>query len=263
MTYLHDRRNRQAKIRNILIGVSVLLFLFLFQKYFFPQVSFVTNATLSPLMRIGNNLRTNLKNTQNFFASQKALQAENNNLKKDLEEMKATTANYQTLQTDNETLKELLGRKAPNSKFILAGILSKPNKSLYDTLIIDAGKDEGVVVGHLVFAVGNIPIGRVVEVFNTSSKVVLFSTSQEKTDVVVAGSGAFMSLVGRGGGNFEMILPRDFELQEGAEMTMPGINSYILAKVVTILSDPRDSYKKALLASPVNIQELKFVQVEI
>ena len=71
-----------------------------------------------------------------------------------------------------------------------------------------------------------------------------------------------MQVVGRGGGNFEMTLPRDFDLPEGTALTLPGINSYLLARVVTVISDPRDSYKKALLVSPVNIQELKFVQIE-
>jgi len=32
--------------------------------------------------------------------------------------------------------------------------------------------------------------------------------------------------------------------------------------VETIISDPRDSFQKALLVSPVNIQEIKFVEVE-
>ena len=46
------------------------------------------------------------------------------------------------------------------------------------------------------------------------------------------------------------------------EVVLPGINSYVLGTISTIISDPRDSYQIALLASPVNIQQLKFVEVE-
>jgi cell shape-determining protein MreC len=137
------------------------------------------------------------------------------------------------------------------------------------------GEDVGLKVDALVYAFDSIPIGRVKEVNNSTSKVVLFSTSGEKTEVVIdgqparnalsitpAGGDNFMELVGRGGGNFEMVIPRDFELASGTLVHLPGITPYVVAKVEDIISDPRDSLKKALLVSPVNIQNLKFVQVE-
>ena len=158
--------------------------------------------------------------------------------------------------------KEILGRKNEGTAVILAAILSKPNQSLYDTLIIDAGVKQGLQTGDLVFAEGNAPIGRVAEIYQNSSKVILFSNAGEKTQAIVAGRDVFMEIVGRGGGNFEMILPRDFTLSKGDEVVSTGIMPYILGVVETIISDPRDSFVKALLTSPVNIQELKFVQVE-
>ena len=70
-------------------------------------------------------------------------------------------------------------------------------------------------------------------------------------------------MIERGGGNFEMILPRDFILERGSVVTLPGIFPYVVAIVDTIISDPRDSFAKILLTSPINIQELKFVEVII
>ena len=166
---------------------------------------------------------------------------------------------------------------------ILGSILSKPNQSPYDTLVIDVWDNKGIKVGDIVFALSNVPIGRVGIVYNFSSKVVLFSSPGEKTQVVVpAGSSGtveaggdtrpndrnlpvgqvFTEAVGRGGGNFEIILPRDIVLAKGAEVVLPGINSNVLGIVEAIVSDPRDSFTKILLTSPVNIFELKFVEVE-
>ena len=71
-----------------------------------------------------------------------------------------------------------------------------------------------------------------------------------------------MDLVGRGGGNFEMVLPRDFTLTKDDKVVLPGISSYVVASVESTISDPRDPFMKALLVSPVNIQDLKFVEVE-
>ena len=128
----------------------------------------------------------------------------------------------------------------------------------------------------MVFARGFIPIGRVAEIYPNFSKIILFSTAGEKTQVVVSigtsndaslvadsvDQNLFMELVGRGGGNFEMTLPRDIVLVKGNQVVLPSINPRVVAVVETIISDPRDPFTKALLVSPVNIQELKFVQVE-
>jgi len=171
-------------------------------------------------------------------------------------------ANYNSILDDNSKMEEILGRKNAKANIVLAGILSKPNQSPYDTLIIDAGANNGIAPGQRVFALGNVPIGRIAEVYSNSAKVILYSNPGEQTEVVISGKDTFMQIVGRGGGNFEMILPRDFVIENGTEVVLPGITPYTVATVQTIISDPRDSFEKALLASPVNIQELKFVEVE-
>jgi cell shape-determining protein MreC len=145
---------------------------------------------------------------------------------------------------------------------ILGAILAKPSQSLYDTLLIDIGVAEGIKTGDIVFALGNVPIGRIDVVYPNSSKVILFSSPGETTQAVISNKNIFLELVGRGGGNFEMVMPKDLTLQKGDQIVMPGLNSYLLATVETIISDPRDPLNKALLTSPVNIEEQKFVEVE-
>lgn len=261
MSYLQDRKKNNIKIRNVVIVVVVLFALLYFRASVFGGLSIVANKVFKPVIKIGNNIGSNFNNVETLLSSKEDLHKENINLKQELLEIKTRTADYAVILDENNKLKEALGRKTSTANFLAGAILSKPNKSAYDTILVDLGEDQGILVGDLVFALGNIPVGKISEVFSDSAKVTLFSTSGEKTEVVINGKDTFMQLVGRGGGNFEMTLPREFELSEGTEVTLPGINSYLLAKVVTIISDPRDSYKKALLVSPVNIQELKFVQI--
>ena len=163
-----------------------------------------------------------------------------------------------------------------DKKFILAAVLAKPGVSPYDTFLLDLGAKDGAAIGNLVFAEGDIPIGRLASVTSDTAKAVLFSSTRERTPVVIHASlsvpadllqkgesDIFWEIIGRGGGNFEMILPRDFTLVRGDPVALPGLRSYAVAVVETILSDPRDSFKKALLRSPVNLQDLKFVEVEL
>ncbi len=245
------------------LGVILIVFILIyFHAGIFRGFSYVANAIFKPVISVGGEVKGGFSNIILVFQSKKSLQADNENLKAQLDESLAQIANYNSIVDENNKLKEILGRIGDKKQMIVAGILAKPNQSLYGTLLIDAGTNQGVILNAKVFALGNVPIGRIAEVFPNSAKVVLFSSPGEKTDVVVSGKDIFLQAIGRGGGNFELVLPRDMVIENGTEVNLPGLTPYILGTVVTIISDPRDSFQKALLVSPVNIQELKFVEIE-
>jgi len=262
MSYLLDRQIKRKKIISFAILIGVLIILFYFRVAVFQGLSSVAHAIFKPVLVFRDSVSNKFSNNSSFFKSKKSLLEENRKLQLELDEMSAKLSSYDSVAQENVQIKEILGRKAERTDMVLASILSKPNQSPYGTLVVDAGIDQDVSVGNIVFALGNIPIGRVAEVYKSSSKIILFSTPGEKTEAVLPVKDIFMELVGRGTGNFEMILLRDLELAEGSGVVLPGINAYLLATVEKIISDPRESFKKALLVSPVNIQELKFVQVQ-
>ncbi|OGJ01618.1 hypothetical protein A3G53_02540 [Candidatus Nomurabacteria bacterium RIFCSPLOWO2_12_FULL_44_11] len=262
MSYLQDRKVKNKKIINITIVVVLLFVLFYFRAGIFKGLSYISGAIFRPVLVAGNNVGNTFSNISAYFASKNSLTKENEDLKLKLSEKDAKMANYNALLDENNKLKDVLGRKNAKADFIVSAILAKPNQSPYDTLIIDAGNNQGASAGDLVFALGNIPIGRVSEVGPSSAKVILFSNPGEKTEVVIEGRDVFTTITGRGGGNFEMIVSRDFTLERGATVVLPGITPYVVGVVQTIISDPRDAFTKALLTSPVNIFELKFVEVE-
>ncbi len=249
-------------MKKIAILVVIFLFLFYFRGGILGGLSSATHFVFRPILVLGNNIGNRFEKMGAYFYSKKLLILENETLKNSIAANEARISNYNTVLDENIKLKETLGRNMGNKNMVLASILSKPNRSIYDTLIIDIGKDQNLVAGERVFAYGNVPIGKIVEVYANSSKVVLYSSPGEKTDVIVGGKGITMQLIGRGAGNFEMILPRDFVLENGTEVVLTGLTSHTIATVQTILSDPRDSYQKALLKSPVNIFELNSVEVE-
>jgi len=263
MSYLLDKKIKRNKIFKYTIFVVVLFILIYFKADIFRGLSYVSSIIFRPVLIVGNSIGEKLSNIGAYFHSKNSLLLENKDLKLKLSEQEARMSNYNSVLDENLKIKEILGRQGEKATMVLAGILSKPNQSPYDTLVIDVGTKNGILVGQRVFALGNVPIGRVTEVYPGTSKVILFSNPGEKTEIIISGGDAFMQVVGRGGGNFEMILPRDFILEKGTEVVLPGIIPYIVGTIQTIISDPRDSFQKALLASPVNIQELKFVEVEL
>ncbi len=264
-TYLHDnkisRRNKN-KLPYILALIFLIGILVYFRSPIFTGLSYISNIIFKPVLSTGNEAADKLGFLGAFFTTHSSLTNQIENLRLELAKNNASMQNYNVLLDENKKLKEILGRKNKNQNFILSGVLSKPNKSLYDTLLIDAGQNEGIIVGRVVYGLGNVPIGRVTEVYPATSKVILFSSPGEKTEVVLSGKDIFAEIVGRGGGNFEVTLPREIALEPGTALTLPGITPYVVAIAEATISDPRDAFTKVLLVSPVNIFELKFVEVE-
>lgn len=251
-------------------AVILLAVLFYFRSGIFTGLSYGVRELFRPILIFKNGAGGKMSGLGAYFASKNSLSSENENLKRQLALQEARMLNYGILLAENESLKKILLRVPPNKTLALAAILSRPVQSPYDTITLDLGEENGVNPGDIVFAEGNIPIGRVNSATRNIAVAVLFSSPREKTQVIIPASlsqyakgDASFELIGRGGGNFEMILPRDFILEIGAQAVLPGMMPQAIAVTKAILSDPRDPFKKALFASPVNIQELKFVQVEL
>jgi cell shape-determining protein MreC len=268
MSYLLDKKNQRKKIFYTILGVFFLCLLVYFRAGIESGLSKVSHTIFRPFLVVGNNFSLKINDFSGFFSSKNSLYLENQNLKYKITEQNIRMSDRDTLAQENMDLKYILERKNPKTPMILSAILSKPNISPYDTLVIDVGEKDNIKVGDTVFAFGSVPIGRIAQTYSKSSKVVLFSNSGEKTEVVVSRKSLpapavniFLEALGRGGGNFEIILPRDFTLVKGDELILPGITPHVLGVVESIISDPRDPFVKALLVSPVNVQDLKFVEV--
>jgi cell shape-determining protein MreC len=265
MNYILDKKIKRNKFFKIIFFIIFLLFLFYFRFSFFNKLSYTTHFIFRPVLVFGNNLKQNFSNLNFFFQSKKNLLLENQNLKSELEVTAGKLLNHNSILDENLKLKEILDRAAvaANSKnLILATILAKNDQSFYSTLIVDIGLDKGITEGDLVFALGNIPIGKISSVYKNSSKVILFSSPGEEVEGIISGKDILVNLIGRGGGNFEIILPRDFIVENKTEVVLPGIFPYVVAIVESKISDPRDSFQKLLLISPINIHEIKFLQIQ-
>lgn len=281
MSYLLDKKTQRKNFSRIALGIIILIILFYFRSGIFNGISYVTEIIFHPVLISGSRLGEKLNNLGSYFLSKNSLYLQNQKLQAEVAFNNARMSNYDSVVAENAGLKEILGRlptgrqagKNPKINMVLATILAKPNRSPYDTLLVDAGAGQGIKTGDTVFALGDVPIGRIAEIYPSSSKVILFSSAREKTQAIVSGKNTrpndgsvgqvFLELIGRGGGNFEMVMPKDFILQKGDQAVLPGVTPRVLAIVQTIISDPRDPFTKALLTSPVNIQELKFVEVEL
>jgi len=193
--------------------------------------------------------------------SKRDLIADNKRLATELVVLRMQYLNKELLAQENAELKELLGRHDTERLSLLSVVLTKPNRSLYDTLIIDVGATSGVETGNRVLAHSDITIGEIDEVFVNSSRVKLYSSPGEELDVTVGRDNVASVARGTGNGNFEIQLPHGVDIKEGDAVSFPTINAELIGLVQTIIASPSDSFQTLLLKSPVNIYELKWVEV--
>jgi cell shape-determining protein MreC len=249
---------RKKTIRNI-IGFGI--FFILCVVGILSWTGQIFNFIGRPIWKTENFITQGIYNINYLFRTKSSISKENHNLIEEISSLRITMIDYQILKGEVDQLKELLGRLPEKNNFILGNILTKPNHSPYDTLIIDVGNNE-IKEGNLVYAVGNIPIGKVGKVYDKTSLITLYSNPGQKTGGFINETNASVELMGRCGGNFEMIIPLELQADKGTIVYLPANTSEVIAIVQEVISNPSDPFKKVILSSPVNVQNLKWVQVK-
>ena len=192
--------------------------------------------------------------------SRRALVAKVNELQGELNAQNAHAVAVTLLESENAALKAELNRD-PSSIGILAHVLTVPNRSFYDTFVIDAGSVEGIREGQQVYAFDVIALGTVASVADHSAVVTLFSAPAKETSGTAVGSDTAVTLIGRGAGEYEVRMPRDVHFEIGSTIALQSVYPAVLARVEKIMTDPRDPFQKLLAKVPVNLTALKWVIV--
>lgn len=166
-----------------------------------------------------------------------------------------------TLEKENVALKTELNREH-SIKGTLGRVIVPPNRSIYDTLVIDIGIEDGLTVGQSVYAFGSVALGTISDVSPHSATVLLYSASGRQTVGTTTGSDIAVTLIGRGSGEYEVRMPRDIVFEQGGVISEQSISVHTLATIQKIVTDARDPFQRLLAKAPVNLQTMKWVIVK-
>lgn len=262
MSYVLRSKNREGrKIFKVFLWTLIIVLFFAGTGFFAPTFFsglFIKIAT--PLWSLGNAVQNEASVNLGFFRSKEVLVLENKALKDALAETQIKLLAYDVLKQEHETLKDLLGRSTPQG-FILAGVLVRPPQTPYDNIIVDVGFQGGVRVGDMVLASDSVILGTVLEVYERSAKVELFSTAGKKTQAFISRTSAPVELTGRGGGDFGVSIPREVSITPEDKFVIAGASGFLLAHIKTIDSKPTDSFQNVLAESPANMLGIRFVTI--
>ncbi|MBI5134142.1 MAG: rod shape-determining protein MreC [Candidatus Taylorbacteria bacterium] len=263
MTYLRRSNVSEKKSRLATLGIVALFVVLFLVHYFFPRFYPSVFLPITSLFAKSESGFTGwIGNMARVASSKYSLVKENDGLRREIASREASALLLNDLRTENESLKALLGRTGEGHD-VLGVILSRPPMSPYDTLIIDIGSVDGVEAGDKVYAEGDILIGDVAEAYAHQSKVDLFSAPGRIIPILLGKSGVQIQAVGRGAGNFSARLPVEIGVEEGDPIILPQIRPHTFGVVEKIMVDSSDSLQTMLFKAPANINEIRFVEVDI
>lgn len=262
MNYPLKNNRKNNSVRNsiiiILLIVGLVWIFYFFSPNFFIQSFYKIGE---PIGNGGDFLKSNLASVEAFFTDKTRLFVENQLLTDKLNQANTQLSVLENLKKENEDLKKLVGRTS-SEKFVVAAVLSHPNHTLYDTLIIDAGELDGIKKDDPVL-VDDFIIGKIAETYARYSKVVLLSTSGESMAVKVGENAMDAEAHGRGAGNFYIQLPKDVPVKVGDSVRAAGLFGNFFGVVGDIEQTETSSFQFILFTLPINPNVIDMVRVQI
>lgn len=256
MNYRPRNRSKHPYSKKILflagVFVAGAIFFYFLEPFFVPLIS--------PLWKTENAVVRTLSKSADFFRSRQALIDENVVLKEKVLSLELEISSARAAAGQRELLFSLFGRREEGAG-IIASVLVRPPQSPYDSLIVDAGSRDGISLEARVNLPEGPELGIVSEVFSRQSRVKLFTSDGEETAAVLERHGVPVTLIGIGGGNFRIVVPRETQVEIGDRILSANISSNLLAVVGNVSLKPTDFFKEVLAKSPANIFTVRFVEI--
>jgi cell shape-determining protein MreC len=260
--YRADNKKLFTKRRTFVVSAALLIALL----FVISMPQFLTSGTHGisrSLVGVRSSIKEAITSPRIFFHTKNALLEEREVLQQEVTRMHNSVLLVEALRKENKTLRAMLGR-GDEYQQVYANVVYRPPETLYDTLVVDAGANEGISVGDLVI-VDSTVIGVVRKVLPVSSTVVLYSAPDEQTHATIEQGTTTIPILakGKGSGNFIVEVPRDLAIEVGDIITLPTVPGYVFAQVGNVSARPSDSFQTLRLQTPINMTQIQNVTIFI
>lgn len=257
MQFLNKRKKTYTKWIVFLVLFVCILLLGFFSK---PLRSFFVRVT-HPVVQTATVMNDITTSVKTLPLSKNKLTQEVATLKQENERLVGLLVDLQKEKSETIMWSSFFPAKSVTD-FVRAPIISKPNQSPYDTFLLDVGQENGVLTGAYV-AVNEISVlGTINTVDAHTSTGILFSSPNVKTNARLERSNYDVVLIGRGGGNMIVEVPREIDTALGDRVLYPTHHNAVIGVIRDITFDDRNANKKLFITLPTNILTLDHVYVE-
>jgi cell shape-determining protein MreC len=254
MSYRYDKEKKNKRLWYSLGSVLLVLFLFT------PMYSVLFGFFQKTAIGTWENKQDIYADTSNFFqsfaAKQKILE-KNKELKRDKDRLEIDNLRTQFLAEQLENIAAI-----GSEQIISAVILDYGSLGSYDHIILNKGFNLGVAIGDKVIMVESVTVGYISEVYSQTSRVTLYSDSEQSINGILYPYNEILTALGNGGGNLIIETPRQIKVEKGDIFFALDDPGNIIAVVEYVEFDPRDPFKKVYLNYPINLKQHQIVGIK-
>jgi cell shape-determining protein MreC len=243
MTYLQDKRNRSNLFQKRLIILLVILMAL----FGMSQIKDFVAPTVYSLFKKSSNASNFLTKNSfwSYFTSKKNLVEENNSLKERLVISEQEKNKIEMIDIQNNEFRAALGSLPENSKKVL--VTSNIKSDLYNSIIVNAGKDKNIQVAQLLLGSNGAMIGSVTEVYAENSKIQFIDDKAVSTPLLALDSNLNLEASGSTRGVLSAKLPRDSVIEIGEVVVLKSNPLVVVGEVAEIRGDERNPFKEVLV----------------
>ena len=152
----------------------------------------------------------------------------------------------------------LLKQSNKDENEIIAKVVFKPPFSSFNNLIIS--NDSGTITEGQKIYYQNVILGEVVDVSDEFATVKLFSASGNSS-IAKLTNGNEVEVVGRGTGQYEIILPKEVDVSENDPIIYPENEIVLFGLVNKVFATEDDLFNKVLFNIPIDFARVNYVRV--
>ncbi len=258
--------------RIVMVGIVSLALFFLDKVGFFNYSAWLArNFLISPVTRMFA-----YAGEEGFFVFKnifgvRGVIKENVFLKSELEFFRGEYFKLANVSQENEFLRQALNleKEDIHKKLVLANILSFDPFQANDIFVIDKGRQNGIKENDSVILSGNIVVGRVKDVGEKDSRVLLVTSSQSKITAVSEDDKAKGVISGSASGALALdLILKDVELKQGQIFMTSGLDGIfkrglLIGELSEVTSSASAPLQKASVRPFFNLRDLKQVFVVV
>lgn len=244
------------------------LFLFLYLSLIFitpPKYINYPKLLIIKIIRFPLHFTNRVFYNLRYLTRSKTLIEENKDLYQKLQVLKGQIAQLQELKAENERFKKILSFKSKSSfDFIAAPIIAKDSTGLSKSVIIGAGKIQGVKEKTVVVIESGV-VGRVIETFSDISRILLITDPNSRISAINSRSRYEGMLHGISEGLCKMVyLPLDADIKKDDIIVTSGFSSHfpkglVLGRVIEVAKAPQGLSLYAIVKPEFDLSRIEEV----
>lgn len=244
------------------IFIALVLVIFHFVGILRPVENIILKIS-SPAAKMFYSMGDKIKDSFSFLTSIRDLSKENRSLSLELERSSVDKARLEELKKENEKLREqLYYKKKSQFELIPSMVISKDPSSLLRVVNINKGSKNGVEEEDLVVVSEGILIGKISEVYDDFSKVLLIIDINSRVQAKIQDSNADGVISGEHGLGLIMdLIPQDKVVKKGDVVVTSDVEqdsqALLIGEVEEVKNSDNELFQKARIKSPVDFKDLK------